>query len=238
MDFLKAEWRRLIVANYEVPASLLASYVPAGTVPDLWRGRCMLSLVGFMFLNTRVWGLKIPAHVHFEEVNLRFYVQRQERGSTKRGVSFIKEIVPKPAIAWVANTLYHEHYEAMPMRYQQERGEVSQKVVYEWKKGGRWHSLEVEASTQKQPLLPESEAAFILEHYWGYSWVNRRETIEYEVKHPSWLVYEVQRYRIDVDFKEVYGKEFAFLNSQAPCSVFLAEGSAVRVSNRRKIRIK
>ncbi|GIV38434.1 MAG: hypothetical protein KatS3mg033_0234 [Thermonema sp.] len=44
--------------------------------------------------------------------------------------------------------------------------------------------------------------------------------------------------RINVDFKEVYGKEFAFLNSQAPCSVFLAEGSAVRVSNRRKIRIK
>lgn len=233
--FLKAEWRRLIVANYEVPPELLASYVPAGTSLDNWQGRCMLSLVGFMFLNTRVWGVKIPAHVHFEEVNLRFYVKRQEGSSYKRGVCFIKEIVPKPAIAWVANTLYHEHYEAMPMRHRHEMNSNTCVVGYEWKKGGKWHMLEVEAAKQTQPLQPGSEAEFILEHYWGYSKINEQKTVEYAVEHPSWAIHEVHDYRIVVDFEIVYGKSFAFLNKLQPCSVFLAEGSEVGVSDRRKI---
>ncbi len=91
--------------------------VPSGTVLDFWQGRCYVSLIGFMFENTKVLGLKIPFHINFEEVNLRFYVKYYQDQQWKRGVVFIKEIVPKKALAFVANAVYHENYEAMPMKH-------------------------------------------------------------------------------------------------------------------------
>ncbi|WP_317233059.1 MULTISPECIES: DUF2071 domain-containing protein [Pontibacter] len=78
MSFLKAEWRKLAIANYEVDSSLLAAYLPYGTELDLWNGKCYVSLVGFMFINTKLLNFKIPFHINFEEVNLRFYVKRLE----------------------------------------------------------------------------------------------------------------------------------------------------------------
>ena len=36
---------------------------------------CYVSLVGFMFKNTRLLNIPIPFHTDFEEVNLRFYVK-------------------------------------------------------------------------------------------------------------------------------------------------------------------
>ena len=113
MSFLRAEWRKLAIANYAVERSVLEKYVPAGTELDLWNDNCYVSLVGFMFVNTRLLGIKIPAHSDFEEVNLRFYVKRFEKGAWKRGVVFIKEIVPKPALTLVANTIYNENYETL-----------------------------------------------------------------------------------------------------------------------------
>ena len=72
------------MANYEVDPSLLASRIPAGTELDLEDGKCFVSLVGFMFLDTRVLGMPIPFHVNFEEVNLRFYVKREIDGETRK----------------------------------------------------------------------------------------------------------------------------------------------------------
>ena len=83
--FLTAEWRDLIMANYEVDSSLLVPLVPAGTEIDLHEGRCFVSLVGFMFLNTRVLRVPVPFHINFEEVNLRFYVKRSTVNRTRRG---------------------------------------------------------------------------------------------------------------------------------------------------------
>ena len=100
--FLTAQWRDLLMVNYEVDPSLLADRVPLGTTLDLFEGKCFVSLVGFMFLDTRVMDFLIPFHVNFEEVNLRFYVKRETRTEIRRGVVFIKEIVPRGAIAWVA----------------------------------------------------------------------------------------------------------------------------------------
>lgn len=117
MSFLKAEWRKLALANYIIDQKLLVKYLPAGTELDLWNGNCYVSLVGFMFVNTKLLGIKIPFHTNFEEVNLRFYVKRFDQGEWKRGVVFIKEIVPKPALTFVANTVYNENYETLPMEH-------------------------------------------------------------------------------------------------------------------------
>ena len=115
MSFLKAEWNNLALINYEIDADILKDYLPIGTEIDYWNGKCYISLVGFMFENVKILGLKIPFHTRFEEVNLRFYVKRFENNEWKRGVVFIKEIVPKPALTLVANTIYKEHYETLPM---------------------------------------------------------------------------------------------------------------------------
>lgn len=235
MSFLKAEWRKLAIANYEVDSSVLADYIPYGTELDLWNGKCYVSLVGFMFLNTRLLNLKIPFHINFEEVNLRFYVRRLENNVWKRGVVFIKEIVPKPALTFVANSVYKENYETLPMRHSWSETDDERLVEYGWRKNYRWHTFKVRASKQASQIDPGSETEFITEHYWGYAKVSAARTNEYEVTHPRWNAYEVLDYSIDVDFGEVYGAEFSFLNGQSPVSVMLAEGSEITVESKKRI---
>ncbi len=142
--FLQAEWRKLAMANYSVDSKILHKYLPIKTEIDLWNGICYVSLVGFMFKDTKIKGFRIPFHTNFEEVNLRFYVRYKDNGEWKRGVVFVKEIVPKPALTFVANTVYKENYETMPMSHSWTTDE-NLKVEYKWKKA-RWNSLTVIAS--------------------------------------------------------------------------------------------
>jgi len=236
MSFLKAEWRKLAIANYEVNQTILQKYVPAGTELDLWNEKCYVSLVGFMFVNTKLLGIKIPFHVNFEEVNLRFYVKRNDNGEWKRGVVFVKEIVPKWALSFVANTVYKENYETIPMEHSWHEEGDSRFVEYKWKKSGKWHSIQVEAEIEPTKLEVDSETEFITEHFWGYAHVNDTKTNEYEVTHPRWDVYRVKKYQVDIDFGAVYGSEFSFLNLEEPNSVMLAEGSEITVEGKRKLR--
>ncbi len=234
--FLKAEWRKLAMANYEVDPEILAPFLPHKTELDLWNGTCYVSLVGFMFVDTRIKGLKIPFHVDFEEVNLRFYVRYSDNGQWKRGVVFIREIVPKFALTFVANTVYGENYETLPMMHNWNAEKDFQTVGYKWKKKGRWHGISVDAALNSQPIATGSEAEFITEHYWGYTKINAARTSEYGVEHPRWETYDVLNYEIDVDFASVYGTAFEFLNDRLPKSVFLAEGSEIMVKAGKKIQ--
>lgn len=237
MSFLSAQWRKLAIANYVIDEQLLLHYLPAGTELDLWEGKCYVSLVGFMFLETKLRGIKIPFHTNFEEVNLRFYVKRFENGESKRGVVFIREIVPKPALSFVANTIYKENYVTLPMKHNWRTENGSLRVEYNWKKSGKWQSFAVETTPVSTEIMPGSETEFITEHYWGYAKVNNRTTHEYEVTHPRWQRYELNNYQINVDFGLTYGAEFTFLNELQPVSVMLAEGSEITVENKRKIRV-
>jgi len=223
--FLTAKWHDLIMANYEVDPSLLASRIPAGTELDLHEGRCFISLVGFMFLNTRVLGFLVPFHVNFEEVNLRFYVRREIDGEIRRGVVFIKEIVPKFAIAAIARTLYGEPYETAIMRNIRDTG----KVKYNWVKGKRVFGLKVSRGERLGVPAMDSHEEFIIEHYWGYTKRSEQRTHEYKVEHPKWELYAATHPRISVDFGSVYGREFAFLRRQTPYSILLAKGSEISV---------
>jgi uncharacterized protein len=103
--------------NYAVEPSVLGPYVPAGTELDLWRGIAFVSLVGFLFADTRLLHIPVPRHRNFEEVNLRFYVRRNVNGEARRAVTFIRELVPRAAIAFVARRVYNEPYLALPMRH-------------------------------------------------------------------------------------------------------------------------
>ncbi|WP_017729992.1 YqjF family protein [Nafulsella turpanensis] len=235
MSFLKAEWRKLAIANYEVDSALLQEFLPYGTKLDMYQDRCYVSLVAFMFLNTQLMGIKIPFHINFEEVNLRFYVKRREGKEWKRGVVFLKEIVPKPAISFVANTIYNENYETLPMRHFWEESGNERRVEYSWRKNNQWNNFHIRAGRTAEEIKADSKTEFITEHYWGYAKVSGSKTHEYEVIHPRWKAYEVLDYSIGVNFEQVYGAKFGFLNKQKPVSVMLAEGSEISVENKKKI---
>lgn len=235
-SFLNAYWKNLALINYDVDAEILEKYLPKGTELDLYNGKCYVSLVGFMFKNTQILGIKIPFHVNFEEVNLRFYVKRFENNEWKRGVVFIKEIVPKHALTLVANTIYKEHYQTLPMKHSIEQTATSIAFGYEWKMDQKWNSIKLNCKNEILPIEENSEAEFICEHYFGYTKYNDASTFEYEVKHPRWEQYEVIETHLAVDFKNVYGTEFAHLQNTTPSSVILAKGSVVSVENKRKIK--
>ncbi len=232
MTFLTAEWRKLAFANYPAPASLLHPYLPAGTELDLWDGHPYVSLIGFFFQDVRLLGLHIPFHVNFEEVNLRFYVRRKVGSEWRRGVVFIKEIVPKPAITFVANTLYGEAYETCAMWHRWSETEADREATYQWKVGDRWQTFGVTAEKHPRDISVGSATEFITEHYWGYSRNSARRTTEYQVTHPRWQQYPVHDHTIDVDFGLNYGPAFGFLNDQQPTSVFLAEGSQITIKGK------
>jgi len=237
MNFLKAEWKNLALFNYEIDATILEKYLSAGTQIDIWNNKCYVSLVGFMFKNTKVLGLKVPFHINFEEVNLRFYVKRFENGEWKRGVVFIKEIVPKKAITFIANTLYQEHYETHKMRHEIIENKNTNTFMYQWENNKEWNTIEIETKKDLSKIEIDSEAEFITEHYFGYTKINEETTFEYEVQHPRWEQFEVLNHRIDVDFEKNYGTDFGFLQTQKPTSIFLAEGSKIMVKNKRKIEL-
>lgn len=227
--FLTAEWRHLLMLNYAVDPSLLRPFLPAGTELDFWNGRCYASIVGFMFLKTRVLGIPIPFHVNFEEVNLRFYVRRKGPEGWRRGVVFVKEIVPKPAIAWTARLLYNEQYVTMPMRHAIEPRDADLSVRYAWRQGGDWQHVSAVTKGEKAPLIPGGEAEFITEHYWGYAKQRDGGTVEYRVLHPPWQVWQVSDYSFEADVAALYGEAFVAPLADEPLSVFVAEGSAVSV---------
>lgn len=230
--FLSAKWEHLVMINYAVDPAVLKPWLPSGVELDIWNNTCYVSLVGFMFLDTRIKGFKIPWHVNFEEINLRFYVRRiMPDGEVRRAVVFIREIVPKYAIAWVANTIYKERYSAFPMHHKWNDTPEQIEVEYAWYQKGRWNMLGVRAEPQPIDLKAGSEAEFIAEHYWGYSRHSDTQTIEYQVDHPRWRVHPINSWMVDVDFGPVYGQEFAHLKEETPLSVFMAEGSPVTVRN-------
>jgi uncharacterized protein len=234
--FLTAEWRKLAIANYVVDKELLRPFVPYKTEIDVWNNNCYISLVGFRFINTKLLGLPIPFHRQFEEINLRFYVRYKESGTWKRGVTFIREIVPKPALTIVANMLYGEKYVTLPTRHTWKSQAGKLEVCYSWKSAKKWNRFSVIAQSAAHQIDEGSEEEFITEHYWGYTPVNRHCCSEYQVEHPRWQVYPVQESRIDVNFRNVYGQQFSLLDTMKPASVMLAEGSEIAVYAGKKIR--
>jgi uncharacterized protein len=231
--FLEAQWRFLVMLNYEVEPSLVGRLVPKGTELDSWNGRTFVSLVGFRFLETKVLGLRIPFHTRFDEVNLRFYVRRREGDEWRRGVVFVKELVPRAAIALIARWAYNEPYRAVPMRSVVDPPSAANgqrgSLTYAWKWADRWNELAATVEGDPRPLVPGSEEEFITEHYWGYTAQRDGSTFEYRVEHPSWRVWRATGSRFAGNVASLYGPDFAAMLARPPGSAFVAEGSEIVV---------
>jgi len=225
--------------NYEADPAALRPFVPRGVELDTWNDRHFVSVVGFLFLKTRVLGLPIPYHRDFEEINLRFYVRRRAEDGWRRGVVFIKEIVPRWAIATVARVVYNENYVARRMRHriESDNGTIAPNgsVEYSWHDFGAWRHVRAKTTGEARPLVEGSEEEFITEHYWGYAAQRDGGCVEYQVEHPRWGVWRTSEAAFECDVKRVYGDRFVECMSAKPASAFVADGSAIAV--RRGARI-
>ena len=228
--FLTAEWRHLVMLNYRVDEMLLQPYVPAGTELDHHDGTCFASVVAFQFVNTRVLGVPIPFHRDFTELNLRFYVRRTVNGQPRRGVVFVREVVPRPAIALIARLIYNEPYVRLPMRSAVGEGTIR----YEWRRDGRWEGLT--ATSNEGATIPRagSHEEFITDHEWGYTRQRDGGTIEYRVQHDRWPVRRAVDLRIDADFSDLYGPTLGAALAN-PVTAFVVGGSPVTVG--RPVRV-
>ena len=234
MPFLTARWEHLVLLNYRCPSELLGPFVPAGTELDRWEGETLVSLVGFLFSDTRLLGVPVPFHRTFEEVNLRFYVRRPAP-DLRRAVVFIRELVPRRAIAAVARYVYNEPYLAVPMRHRLSLAAASGDVSYGWTHEGCDFELGARVAGSAAPIAAGSEAEFITEHYWGYTRQRDGGTLEYQVEHPRWQGWVAAESWFRGDGRALYGPAFGAILQSAPQSAFVAVGSPVVVHHGRRL---
>lgn len=231
--FLKANWERLISANYVVDPSALKKHLPVGTVLEPHQNMYFVSLVAFRYSRTRLYNVRVPFHSTFEEVNLRFYVKREiTPGNWRSEVAFTKLFFPKKTLSFVANKIYKENYETLQMRHHWQDQESTMHTSYGLNKNG-WNNLEVTSEKTSRLILPDSPEFFFTKHYWGTSQIDQRKCTVYDIEHPEWEAYNVQQALIDFDFGAVFGEEFKSLSNTTPESVHLIKGSEVTVNKKR-----
>jgi hypothetical protein len=223
--FLTAAWNNLVFFNYAVDPAVLAPHIPAGTELDTWEGRTFVSLIGFEFNRTRVFGIAVPFHRSFEEVNLRFYVRRGER----RGVAFLRELVPRFAVAAVARGAFGENYRATPMAHTVRAGESAIEAEYAWGPARNRCSMRLTARGEGFHPAEGTLERFITHHAWGYAAQRNGSSLEYEVQHPPWPVRKGEHAEFRGDAASFCGPDFAKALQQPPDSAYFAEGSAVTV---------
>ena len=226
--FLTANWRYLAMLNYTVDPRLLAPLVPPGTEIDFENGETFLSVVGFLFLDTRLLGLPNPLHRDFEEVNLRFYVKRKSADTWRRGVVFIRELVPRhahrPRVLRRKLSRCADDTRDRTCRFRRESG-----IFMATRPQVR--ITQESATGQPQSIPAGSHAEFISEHYWGYTSL-RSGCGEYRVEHPRWKIWNASEFGFTADVATLYGEQFIETLNQPPRSAFIAYGSPITVHRR------
>jgi uncharacterized protein YqjF (DUF2071 family) len=229
---MTAWWRDLAFFNYELEPTLLTARVPPGTELDLWHGRALVSLIGLRFLNLRVRGFPVPGHMGFEQINLRFYVKQPlGNGDWRRGVVFIKEMVPKALIVPLARLMFGEPYLRRPTRHTAEPADGGRgfQVRYEWKEQNSWHGMTGRGTGQPSVFAPGSVEEFVTERYSGYNYHRSRGTAEFRTQHPPWLLWPLHDAHLTGNAADIVAPELAAHLRRPPHSAFMAQGSAVAV---------
>ncbi len=227
------------MVTFDVTPDILKPWIPPHVELDQYQGRTLVSLIGFRFLDASVLGIPIPLHRDFVEVNLRFYTRRMAPEGWRHGVTFIREMVPVPAVALAARALYNEPYRALPMRSRNESSLATAgragSVRYEWRSSGQWQQLEVTTQGASRELASGSEEEFIAVRHWGHGTHRDGSAIEYHVRHPRWRYWKARSHVLNWDVAALFGPRFVAPMGRAPSSVFVADGSAVAVSMFRRL---
>ncbi len=220
---LTARWQNLLVVTYAVADERLAGLLPPGVELDRLGGRARVSLVAFEFARTRLYGAPIPGHTRFPEINLRFYA----RAGGERGIVFIREFVPRRAVAVVARVRYHEPYVRVPMTSEIcTVGADRLRLRHRFGPGST-----VSAVVDARGTIPAagSDERWLTHQELGFGATRRGGARGYRVEHPLWPLHPVHELSLDVDFAGLYGADWAFLADAEPGHVTFAAGSEVRL---------
>lgn len=229
--FLTAVWSDICSATFAAPPSLLRERVPDPLELETRNGDAFVSLVAFDFEETTFWKVGWPGFRAFPAVHMRFYV----RFDGHRGVMFLRELVPQPFVAWLAGVFFHEPYESTPMESRVVRPDGRIEARYEWSYSGSIHRMQMRAPDE--PGLPDddSDERLFTQPRYGFGTDASGDPIAYELEHSDWEIFPVESYKLDVDWGEVFGHDWAFLGERTPMSVALAAGSEVEVYSKRSL---
>ncbi|BDS08957.1 hypothetical protein NT6N_39970 [Oceaniferula spumae] len=231
--FLNTHWTDLLVVNYRLDPTaigLLEEHLPAGTELDTYHGDHYVSVVAFEFSKTRIMGIPMPFYRSFPEINLRFYVRRKVNGEWRRGVVFIKEIVPCKLPALIANKVFKENFHVRPLSCET----TDKKLTYRWTENDEAQELQIDRLTELETPNPGSLTEHIIDHYWAYKKITPKVTGEFKVTHRPWKTRPCHNAHINLNLAKVYGKKWA--NALTPVSTFYANGSQVGVTNPKKLK--
>jgi len=237
--FLEAKLHSLVIVSFEINPEGLLPHVPPGTELDVAQGRTFVSVVGFVFLRPRLWGIPVPFHGRFEQVNLRFYVVRRTGGDVRRGVVFLQEIVPRRWVVLVARKIYGEKYTRLPMRHHvgldSERSGLPGWAEYQWRYRGRWSGIRVEAGEEVESQ-PGSDVAFVTGRRWGYSLQSDGSCLEYAVAHPPWQLRRAARAELLGDVTRLWGSKIGEALARPPVFSLWIGDSPFSVHRGRRLR--
>jgi uncharacterized protein len=225
----RCEWRSLVFLNYAVEALRLRPFLPPSLELDLWEGKPWISLVGLTFKHTKVLGIPVPFEQDYEQINLRFYVKRRIEGRVRRGVVFLREIVPKPFLAMSARLLLNEKYTSRRTgRTISKEADGPCRARYEWRGASPGVNF-IEATTGGAPFLPgpRSHEVFLSKRLWSYTPQRDGSVSELRVGHPAWEVSAVSDSGVALAEPGVFPRPFHDVLKRKPDTSFLAEGSRV-----------
>lgn len=235
VPFLKAQWKELTLVNFALEPDFLINILPVGLDPDLLHGKAYASLVAFDFESIRVGGIPWPGYTQFPELNLRVYVRCSEAG--RRGVFFIRELIPGKIPTAIARVAYNEPYSACPLTRSHQalvNGAQVQRTDWIWK--GAPNYLEVEVGPETMMPATDEDANWFKEQEWGFGHSRLGELLRYHVTHPRWMVRKVHRCDYEVDWLGLYGPIWARqLEGAEPDSLMHCIGSEIAVYPPRSI---
>jgi len=244
--FLTAEWYKLLLLSFRVPEEVVARLAPPGTEPDLFEGQAYASVVGFLFRNGRLLGLRLPGRGLFEEVNLRIYVRRAEAEGIRRGVVFVQENVPRRLVAATARWVYNQSFVTRKMRFDHAAEGRSlaagDELGYRWRTGRwsrrRWNHMSGRAMDTPQLPQPGSLEEFSIDHFWAYGRGRDGATREYRVEHRRWRVALASDVVWDCDAAATCDSPLAPFLAVEPAMAMIADGSPVRVFHGRRLSVE
>jgi uncharacterized protein len=237
--FLRAAWRRLAMASFCVDPSVLRPLVPAGTRLDEREGQSLVTVVGFWFQRAKLFGVRIPWHQHFSEVNLRFYVRREVAGQWRPGVVFIRELVPRRMVAWTAR-LFGEPFTrvALTCRHNVPDDDDAigpRQIEYAWGHGAAAARFSLSTIAAADRAAPCDEASFVVDRSWAYTARRDGSTWEYQVARPPWRIWPAAKVELCGAMRAWYGPALGEALAGPPTSAFLVDGSNVAVYPGRRI---
>ena len=218
--FMTGHWEDLIMVTFEVDKAILEPYLPKDTEIDLFNGKALMSMVAFTFSKVKFFGIKVPFHQQFGQINFRFYAK--SKTDDTKGVVFIKEFAPKPLIASVANLCYNEPYFYKSIRRNKtlKQGRINMKYSY--------GNLKIKASAKEKTgkLNPNTLKHFVVDRYIAYIKSYSGKTVQYKINHRPWELYDATSVTIENDILSLLPKKFKQAKLLSTCFV---DGSFITV---------